>query len=175
MKKAIACILVLNLFQIVSIGQSDKFPKVPFNYVKIYLFNVLDSVSKPEANIWGENGFALTKIGNGERLDENELKALNRITQQDLSDLTLGLSKCFIPRHGFIYFDENHKPVASISICFECEKLVLFPNPYSDIEYSSSFSVKKALKQLDSFERLITLCKIPIFKNANLYKTIMKP
>jgi hypothetical protein len=29
-------------------------------------------------------------------------------------------ARCFDPRHGFIFYDAQHKPVASIEICFEC-------------------------------------------------------
>jgi hypothetical protein len=29
-------------------------------------------------------------------------------------------ARCLDPRHGFIFYDAQHKPVASIEICFEC-------------------------------------------------------
>jgi len=163
MKKAIACILVLNLLHIVSNAQSKEFPGIAYSYTKMYVFNVLESKSRPDMKIWEKRGYARTKIGNGKTLDEKHENILTSITDQNMSSLNLGLSKCFIPRHGIIYFDQNHAPVASISICFECEKISLFPNPYPDVDYSESFSEKKALKQLESFKQLVMDCGMPVY------------
>ena len=176
MKKAIACILVLNLLHIVSNAQSKGFPGVPYRYAKMYVFNLLESKGRPDSKIWDGNSYAQTKSGQGKTLDEKSEKILTGITVQDMSSLYLGLSKCFTPRHGIVYFDKDDEPVASISICFECEKISLFPNPYADIDYSGSFSEKKALKQLESFKSLAKNCGWPVYDPADksLYEKLLK-
>jgi hypothetical protein len=175
MKKAIACILVLNLLHIVSNAQSKSFPEVPYSYAKTYLFNLLESKGRPDQKIWDGNEYAQSKLGDGKIVDEKSKKILSGITNQDMSSLNLGLSKCFTPRHGVIYFNEDDVPVASISICFECEKISLFPNPYPDVDYSASFSEKKALKQLESFKRFVKNCELPVYDavDKSLYENIL--
>jgi hypothetical protein len=32
-----------------------------------------------------------------------------------------GGSKCFIPRHGFVFHDAADVPIAEVALCFECE------------------------------------------------------
>ena len=117
-----------------------------------------------------ERPYAKTKHGEGKIIDEVGTKVLSRITGMDMSSLNLGLSKCFIPRHGIVYYDEKDS-VASISICFEW-KIALFPNPYTDVNFSDSFSEERALKQLVGFKRWPEFVSCP-FMNRRI-KTCMK-
>jgi hypothetical protein len=34
-----------------------------------------------------------------------------------------GGSKCFVPRHGFVFRDAAGVPVAEVALCFECEMI----------------------------------------------------
>lgn len=175
MKRAIACILLLNISQIVSVAQDNNFSNLTYSYVKIHLFNIEESNDKPDRYVWDDNGYASSIIGHGIRLQRNELSRLQGVVQQDLSSLILGLSKCFVPRHGLIYFNDKDEPVASVSICFECEKITLYPNSYANIKFDSAFSELTALSQLDSLRELMILSNLPVYKDVNLYKTLLKP
>ena len=175
MKKAIACILLLHISQIVSTAQVSNFPDLAYSYVKLYLFNVDESNDRPDRQIWDDKGYAPSIKGNGKKLEKNQLSLLQGVMKQDLSSLIFGLSKCFIPRHGLIYFNDKDEPIASISICFECEKMSLYPNPYAKIKFDSTFSELTALKQLESIRELILLSNLPVYKDVNSYKTLPKP
>ena len=41
---------------------------------------------------------------------------------------TYEVSKCPFPRHAFVFFDKQDKPVASVDICFECGDLYAWPD-----------------------------------------------
>ena len=145
-------ILVLILTQNVSFSQEEGFPGVPYKRVVAYMLNTKKSTAKPDQFIWHQDNFAFSKIGDGVELNEKQVESLSKITVQDMSTLQTGLSKCFIPRHGLIYFNEKNKPVASLSICFECQKIDAYPN---NMEETKKFDSKKALKQLDGLEKII--------------------
>ena len=81
------------------------------------------------------------------------MEAVSKITIQDMSTLQSGVSKCFLPRHGIIFFDDAHRPVASISICFECQKIDLYPK--RSVTSETKFDSKKAMKQLKALEKLV--------------------
>jgi hypothetical protein len=44
-------------------------------------------------------------------------RLLDAVTRDHHEHLT---ARCFDPRHGFIFYDAEHKAVASIEVCFEC-------------------------------------------------------
>lgn len=167
--KVIASVFVLIFLQNVSIGGTDGFPGVPYKYVIAYMLNTTKkSQARPDMSIWQQDKYAFTKMGDGVRLTEDQVEELQKVTVQDMSTLQTGLSKCFIPRHGLIYFNDANEPVASISICFECEKVDLFPNPFAGT--TEKFDAKKALKQLKSFEKLITDLGFPKYEKAREYE-----
>ena len=37
------------------------------------------------------------------------------------------VSKCAFPRHGVVFFDKKDNPIASVSICFECGDILVWP------------------------------------------------
>ncbi len=39
-----------------------------------------------------------------------------------------GGSKCFLPHHGFVFYDEAGVPVADISVCFMCQMAASRPS-----------------------------------------------
>ena len=73
MKKAIACILLLHISQIVSTAQVSNFPDLAYSYVKLYLFNVDESNDRPDRQIWDDKGYAPSIKGNGKKLEKNQL------------------------------------------------------------------------------------------------------
>ncbi|MBL4706458.1 MAG: hypothetical protein JKY54_18160 [Flavobacteriales bacterium] len=170
LKKAITSIIVLILIQNVTMAQEEGFPGVSYSYVSMYMLNTKKSSSRPDTKIWKTDKYAFSKMGDGVRLNEKQAEQLGKITVQDLSTLQTGLSKCFIPRHGLIYFNDNHEPVASISICFECKKIDLFPAPFEGS--TTKFDSKKAMKQLGAIEKLVTSLGFPKHDKAWEYEKV---
>jgi len=158
-KLAITLMLVLFFFQNVTNAQTEGFPGMPYKYVKMYMLNTKKSSARPDSKIWKKDYYAFSKMGDGVSLNEKQIASLTKITTQDLSTLETGLSKCFTPRHGLIYFNAKNEPIASISICFECQKIDLFPNQSE--ESTTDFNVKSALKQIKSFEKLVEELGLP--------------
>ncbi len=171
MYRGLLLIVLLIFLQNVSLGQEQEgFPGVRYTYVKAYMLNTKKSTGRPDLDIWKEDRYAFSKMGDGIQLDEDQLKALGKITSQDMSTLHAGLSKCFFPRHGLVFFNDAHEPVASISICFECEKINLFPNTFSGT--TEEFDRKKAYKQLQSFNKLISDIGFPIYEKSWEYEKL---
>lgn len=161
--------LLLVGFQKVSEAQHS-FPKERYSYAKLYLMNTKKSTSRPDLSAWKNDRYAFSKMGEGIALNEEHIAALNKITAQDMSTLQGGLSKCFLPRHGIIFFDDANRPVASISICFECQKIDLYPARV--VNSNNKFDSKKAMKQLKAFEKFVTDLGLPIFDEARLYEKL---
>lgn len=169
-KLAITLMVVLFFFQNVTNAQTVGFPGVAYKSVKMYMLNTKKSSSRPDSKIWKKDYYAFSKMGDGVSLNEKQVAALTKITTQDLSTLETGLSKCFFPRHGLIYFNGKNEPVASISICFECQKIDLFPNEAE--ESAAEYDTKAALKQLKSFEKIVEELGLQKFERAWEYEKI---
>ncbi len=151
------------------------FPGVEYSYVKVYLFNLNNEQGeRPESFVVEGNYYAASKIDNGYSLSEEKVERLNRVLSGDINVLRIGLSKCFIPRHGVVYFNENHEAVASVSICFECGMVKLWspdvkfpPLNYKKVDEG------KAEKQLEYIRSQVFGENIPYFENPKEYLTIV--
>ena len=64
------------------------------------------------------------------------------------------LSKCFIPHHGFVFYDKDEKLVAQISVCFMCDQLRGSP----EVKAAPKRPMKAALSQ-GGEARLKAVCK----------------
>lgn len=66
-----------------------------------------------------------------------------------------GLSGCFIPRHGLVYFNDKDEPVASLSICFECGGVRMWTKSKGNIEAKSTGSVKRSESQITTLRNFV--------------------
>jgi hypothetical protein len=64
----------------------------------------------------------------GVKLSPEQVQRLDKILQQP--DRDVAVADCFNPRHGIVFWDKNNKPVAHISVCFECNLLKATPELY---------------------------------------------
>ena len=150
--------LFLMLFGLLSIRSNAGgflFPNVEYSYAKLYFFNIdLDSPSEMEMQIYKDGAFAMTKLGNGILLSEEFHEAVQRTLARGMDELYYGLAKCYFPRHGVIYYDENNKPVASMSICFECDRVMVWSS--REITFSDEKrDFKKAEKQMEKLLKIV--------------------
>jgi hypothetical protein len=72
-----------------------------------------------------------------------------------VDEIVYGLSKCYLPHHGIIYYNERQEPVASLSICFACDQIKIWSKETITFnEDYSKFDYKKAEKQMVQLEKL---------------------
>lgn len=120
-------LLCISCYSITISAKSFLFPDVKYSYAKVYYFNVLDSEkSRPTSYIYTQSeGFAEGSFLSDILLSKESISEISKVLSKGVDGLLLGLSGCFVPRHGIVFFDEKDIPVASISICFECGGLRL--------------------------------------------------
>jgi hypothetical protein len=153
------------------------FPGVEYAYVKAYLFNPV-SVRQDglDTHIFDGTRFAQTKVGDGTPMNTRAVNAINRIISAEDGILIEGLSKCFIPRHGLVYYNHANQPVASVSICFECEGLRTYPKRKrrSGRGEVTERVIRKALKRLAALRSILETVKLPVFDQSIDYQNHLK-
>ena len=150
-------------------------PNVEYEYARLYLINVPfeEPQERPEYYIYEDGIYAQSKIGKGVDLSSGFLDEFHGIMVRGMDELIHGLSKCFTPRHGIIYYDKLGNPVASVSICFECDRVEF----WSSVEIEqhkvdpSRFDIDRAEKQMDNMRGLMVKYELPYFKNPTEYET----
>jgi hypothetical protein len=150
------------------------FPNVEYSYARLYLMNTNEDSerARPDHYIYADGVYAASKIGNGWELTEQHNAQLNSVFRLGVDAMVTGLSSCYIPRHGIIYFDHVGKPVASLSICFECQR-IQFWSTQKLPEFSTKYSEKnipKIEKQFADLEGVLVKNGVPVYKNAIEYK-----
>ena len=157
------------------------FPNVEYSYAKLYLFNT----EKPSAeyfydfNIYKDGIYANSKIGNGWEVSQDMNNQLNSILRTGVDLLVAGLSGCYIPRHGIIYFDAKGTPVASMSACFECDRISFWSSqalpPAKEItKEATKKELASAEKQIASMINLLEKNGIPVFESELEYSDYAK-
>lgn len=149
------------------------FPNVGYDHAKVYLFNSNEKAEteKPEFSVYMNGIYAKSKIGNGFDFSEQMNAQLNSVFRLGVDMMVSGLSGCYIPRHGIIYFDKTGKPVASLSICFECQRIQFWSTkelPEFGTKYSEK-NIPKVEKQFADMEALFVKNGIPVYKKTADY------
>ena len=168
----ILVLLALSLLTKVSFGGGFMFPNFEYEYSKIYLFNIdFKETKRPDQKIYANDLFAFSKIGDGIQLTEDQNKELSKIFARGADELRSGMSKCYLPRHGIIYFDKMGNPLGSLSICFECQKIVFWSTrelPDFNDDYSK-YDYEKADDQLAKLQNLVEEIGLPVYDDEDLY------
>ena len=167
MKRLLLCAFLF--FGLQSFAGGFRFPNIDFAYAKLYLFNLkLDQPSHMDFYIYKEGVYAKSKLGNGHVLSPHFHSTLQDALKHGVDELNWGLSKCYMPRHGIIYFNKKDEPVASLSICFECDKISVWSKrPYNFNEDYTKFNYDKAEKQLKEMKELIKAEGIPVYDHPD--------
>jgi len=146
------------------------FPNVSFSTTKVFLFNL----EKPEKGeryysyIYKDSSYAKKRHELPLYLTSDFHKKIQSIFKHGIDDLIIGLSKCFLPRHGIVYYDDEGIPVASLSICFECESIRVWSKEGYTFSYDyDNFDRKKAEKQMQQLEKVCAKTGMPIYRNTN--------
>lgn len=172
MKKTLFLYLAITLSSVYAGG--FMFPNVEYSYARLYLMNTNEDSEKtrPDHYIYADGVYAASKMGNGWEFSEQHNAQLNSVFRLGVDAMVTGLSSCYIPRHGIIYFDHVGNPVASLSICFECQR-IQFWSTQKLPEFSSKYSersIPKIEKQFADLESVLVKNGVPVYKNAVEYK-----
>lgn len=157
-------------------ARSFHFPDVEYAYAKIYYFNLGEIKTRPDDYIYSkEDGFAKSISGEGKISSKALTSNIEKLFLYHKDGLLNGLSGCYIPRHGIIYFDENDTPVASLSICFECEAIRMWTIKKGKIK-SSNPKATEGESQLNTLKNFILKEDIMVSKDLEAYdKLINQP
>ncbi|NUO48693.1 MAG: hypothetical protein HOV80_07540 [Polyangiaceae bacterium] len=103
------------------------FPGVPFAEVRAFAFDLENGARPICSGPLDEDGTLCSTVARpGVKLSAEQAKKLVALVQQKSS--FGGGSKCFLPHHGFVFYDEAGVPVADISVCFMCEMATSTPS-----------------------------------------------
>lgn len=139
-------------------GKSSTWPNVKYSYAMVYLYNI-DGELHGKHQILKDGKLDKTVQGEGKKLSNEQLEKLDGIFSSGaaIDELLNGLSGCYIPRHGIVYYDEKNKPVASMSICFECEGIRFYTPDYPRNHYASTPAlIKKAEEKLQEIKSIVS-------------------
>lgn len=96
------------------------FPGVPFAEVRGFAFDLENGARPVCYGALDEDGTLCSTVARpGVKLSDDQAKKLVALLQQKSS--FGGGSKCFLPHHGFVFYDEAGVPIADLSVCFMCE------------------------------------------------------
>jgi hypothetical protein len=91
-------------------------PTVSFSEVRAYSYNVTGNGPQPIIKDGKLNATVINT--DGAPLATNQVsRLLAAITGEHTPHL---LAFCYNPRHAFVFYDSDKKPVAQVEICFEC-------------------------------------------------------
>jgi len=149
----LALLINVNL----TLAGGGTWPGIKYSYAKVYLYNV-DGNLRGSHQILKEGKLDKTVQGEGKKLSLEQTSKLEKIFASGaaIDELVNGLSGCYIPRHAIVYYNEKDEPVASMSICFECEGIRFYSPSYPRNHYSSNEKlVKKAQEKLKEIKAIV--------------------
>jgi len=132
-------------------------PGVKYSYAVVYLYNV-DGGLAGNHQILKDGKLDKTVVGEGKKLATGITAELDKIfgSGPAIDELVNGLSGCYIPRHAIVYYNSKDKPIASMSICFECEGIRFYSPSYPRNSYASSPElVTEAQEKLKEIKAII--------------------
>ncbi len=167
------------LFSISSFSGGFRWPNVQYDYAKLHLFNIdLEKPNLFDWTIYKDGIYANSKKGSGYDLNEKFLNEIHgHITRgKGVPELRMGLAKCYMPRHGIIYYDRLGNPVASFTICFECDKIVFWSsNEIPHLDYDDEHDDWQAAEKLAAnLKTIFVKAKYPVFNNDAEYLAYLK-
>lgn len=154
-----------------------RWPNVQYDYAKLYLINIeLEQPNYFDWHVYEDSVYATSKIGSGYEVTEGFLNKLHSSFSRGVNELRMGLGKCYMPRHGIIYYDKNGIPVAAFTACFECDKISFWSKeelPRIDYEGTNNDWLR-AEKQIEKIKKLFVDEGYPVFNGEKEYQDFIK-
>jgi hypothetical protein len=151
--------------------KQNKWPYREFEYVKAYLYN-LDNRLLANHALVKNNRLDETVVGEGILLTQKQVDIIIETTNQDIDGLIQGLSKSYIPHHGFVFYNKDHQPEAYITLCFDCEAIRVYPKIKAPEKFEelSEEEIERLLNLLDRYRQIVNETKLPIFASPFQYQ-----
>jgi hypothetical protein len=154
-----------------------KWPNVQYEYAKLYLLNI--ELAQPNHFDWNvyENGvYATSKVGSGYDIEDSFLSKLHASMVRGVNELRIGLGKCYMPRHGIIYYNQKGEPVAAFTLCFECDRISFWSQEeLPDVNYEGlDNDWDKAEKQIEKMKELFVKESYPMYNNNEEYQEFLR-
>jgi len=131
------------------------FPSAPFVSVEAYAFNQkLEGRPDCMRLIQADGSVCHTAVEKVATLSRKQIKKVRKMATSRSTYSRYG-SKCFLPRHAFVFRDGEGEVVGEMTICFECEMMRIFPDAAPDGKQGLS---RKAMKR---FRKLFTELGLP--------------
>jgi hypothetical protein len=127
--------------------ESFVFPHTEYTKVVAYHFEDLNG-----GHIIDKNGKLNQTVKKEKTLNASEVASfLEMINSHETYGGTY--TRCFRPRLGFVFYDENNKTTAHISICFECSQQMSKPlvKAYADASHGQHGYSDKGFMDLTGF------------------------
>lgn len=126
MKYILLLLIQIGIFlHVVAQDEASLFPGVPFERVVAYRMYGKGAYSIVEKdNTLYEKG---VDISSSVVLNPTQVRTLLAFIN-DTTSYGGGLASCFIPHDGLVFYDQENKIVAHLTICFECNYLRASPS-----------------------------------------------
>lgn len=170
MKSFVTLILVFNCSLFIS-AKSFIFPDVSYSYINVYYFNINNTTSRPASYVYNPtDGFAKDTLKAAFTIQKDTKTKLSQILSKGVDGLLIGLSGCFIPRHGLVFYDDKNNPVASLSICFECGGIRIWSSKSGTAKTKATkLNEKLVEQQMTDLKNVLTASSVLVFDNHNDY------
>jgi len=140
-------------------AESTNWPPAGYVEVRAYLYNLAGEHAAPilkqgklHATVWNPTGVELSKP---------QITTVQRAVADYHPEVHRVPADCYQPRHAFVYYDANHKPVGFVEICFSCWGYRLSPEQHREVD-------------LDTLKKVFVELKIPVFDKDEAYLSLKK-
>jgi hypothetical protein len=128
--------ITLFLFILIISGCSSRKPVLKSQWINFDYNRAIAYYSKNELfdQEFVVNGKLNPQISDtiGVTLSDKRIQELNYVLSSPDKYVGYPVMDCFLPRHGVVFWDKENRPVAWVSVCFECG--ILKTNPAVDKE-----------------------------------------
>jgi len=158
----ICILIVVALFALTRSvsAESTNWPPAVYAEVRAYLYNLAGEQAAPivkqgklDATVWNPEGAALNK--------KQMATVQKAVVDYHPAGLRPPSADCYQPRHAFIYYDAEHKPVGFVEICFSCRNYRTSPEHPGEVD-------------LDTLKKVFVELKIPVFDKDEAYLSLKK-
>lgn len=117
---------------------TKSWPASDWRYAKAYAFNFVPYGPGNFHSIYADGRWN-DKIKQSVDITREEAEYALALIHHIGGDIEL--SGCMFPRHGIVYFNSSDEPVASISYCFSCEGVRVWPEYLTNEEQSRRYDI----------------------------------
>lgn len=127
---------------------SKTWPFYQWDKAQAFTFNLREPVPGAQLQVYSETQGWTPKVREGPVLDASQAKQSLSLIGKTQGAMIV--SKCPFPRHGIVFYQEG-VPVGSVSVCFSCGDILLWPSYSPDPNWKSTKSKRfgKLMKMYD--------------------------